>query len=72
MSDRSKKSTVKGYENAKTVYYMCKTDYDFELPNCETFVYPDIKELREKRSCVEDCGIVEVEIRIVRIVQPSK
>ena len=72
MSDGPKTGAVEGYENARAIYYMCKSDYDFELPNCETFVYPTLKELKEKRSCVKECGIVEVEIRLVRIVQPSK
>lgn len=53
------------------VGYMCKTDYDWELPNIETYIYPSIEELKEKRSCVETCGIVEVEVRLLRIVQPE-
>jgi hypothetical protein len=51
---------------------MCKTDFDDELPNVETYVYPSVDELMAKRQCVAECGIVEVEIRLLRIVQPSK
>lgn len=52
--------------------YMCKTDFDHELPNVETYVYPSVDELMAKRQCVAECGIVEVEVKLLRIVQPSQ
>lgn len=52
--------------------YMCKTDFDHELSNVETYVYPSVDELMANRQCVAECGIVEVEVRLLRIVQPSK
>lgn len=54
----------------QVIGYMCKTDFDDELPNSETYVYPSIEELKEKRPCVAECGIVEVEVKLRRVVQP--
>jgi hypothetical protein len=69
MNDKTNANVIAGYENARTIYYMCKTDYDYELPNCQTSVFPTIRELKEKLNCVKECGIVEVEIRLLRIIE---
>ena len=52
--------------------FMCKTDFENELPNVETYVYPSLAALTEMRPCVAECGIVEVEVKLLRIVQPSQ
>lgn len=50
--------------------YMCKVDFDEELGNAAggNTVYPTIEDLREHRGCVKDCGIVEVEVTLKRVV----
>jgi len=60
------------YEDLPIVCYMCKTEFDHELLNGQTSLFPTIKELKEKLKCTEDCGVVEVEIRLVSVVQPSR
>jgi hypothetical protein len=44
--------------------YMCKTDYECELGiasgGCKIFA--SVGDLKNNKSCWEDCGIVEVEI----------
>lgn len=53
--------------------YMCKTDWNFELgkgyDGCE--LYSTIEDLKEYRPCVEECGIVEIEVTLKRVVQES-
>ena len=60
------------YEDLPIVCYMCKTEYDHELLNGQTSLFSTIKELKEKMKCTDECGVVEVEIRLVSVVQPSK
>ena len=53
--------------------YMCKTDWDYELGNAEdgNHVYPSIEALKKHHTCWEECGIVEVEVRLKRVVVDS-
>lgn len=53
--------------------YMCKTDFDFELGIASDGieVYSSIEDLKEWRPCVEGCGIVKVEVRLVEVIQPE-
>lgn len=51
--------------------FMCKTDFFYELGNAvggET-VYASVEDLKVRRPCAEGCGIVEVEVRLVRVVE---
>ena len=53
--------------------YMDLIDFECEL-GCASdgnTVYPTIEDLKQARPCVEQCGIVEVEVRFRRIVQPK-
>ena len=54
--------------------FMDKTDFDFELENVSegTKVFPTVKALKENMKCVDECGIVEVEIKLVRVVEEGK
>lgn len=47
--------------------FMCATDFQFHLGEdiVPTMVYRDIKTLRKERTCVDECGIVEVEVSVV-------
>lgn len=60
LGGRSMSRTITGY--------MCKTDFDFELGSYRggVEVYESIQDLARCRRCVTECGIVEVEIRVVR------
>lgn len=50
--------------------YMCKIDWDYEFGNAENgnHVYPSIEALKKYHTCWEECGIVEVEVRLKRVV----
>jgi len=52
------------------VGYMCRTDFDHELGYAEdgTTIYPSIESLHENRECAKHCGIVEVEVRLRKVV----
>ena len=50
---------------------MCRIDWDHEIGHAAdgNRVYPSIRALKEHHKMAEDCGIVEVEVRLVRIVE---
>lgn len=57
-------------------FYMCPTDYDFEIgeaPDLEGKfpIYSSVEELKARRSCWDECGIIEVEIKKVSVVVPE-
>ena len=55
----------------RIIAYIDKTDFDHELEHnprgCT--VYPTIKDAQSGSPCTAECGIVEVEIRLVKIAQ---
>lgn len=55
------------------VAYMCKTDFDHHLgfDMDGTTSYPSIEALKKARPCVEECGIVEVEVTLRKVIQES-
>ena len=53
--------------------FMCKIDFDHEL-GCASGgnkIYPSERNLRELHSMADECGIVEVEVKVLRIVTPG-
>jgi hypothetical protein len=52
---------------------MCAVDFQFHLGDDvdPARVYADEETLRAERGCVSECGIVEVEVSVVRWVQHS-
>lgn len=73
MSDKLPQSMNAETEDGPVTGYMCLIDWECELgAACDgTCVYPSEADLRACRSCVEECGIVEVEVRIRRVVHPG-
>jgi hypothetical protein len=57
--------------DAPVVGYMCLTDYWHELGEAPhgNKVYPSLDDIRCERKCVSSCGIAEVEVRLLKIVQ---
>lgn len=53
--------------------FMCATDFQFHLGDdmVPTPVYPDVETLKAERPCVDECGIVEVEVTVIQWVQHS-
>lgn len=53
--------------------YMCSTDYNLELDiGGDVVVYPTIKELKKHRPCWTECGIVQIDIYVAKVVKRSK
>lgn len=51
--------------------YMDKVDYEEELGNADggNLVCPSVEDLCARRRCAKEyCGVVEVEVRLVRVV----
>jgi hypothetical protein len=53
--------------------FMCKIDWDHELGNAYggNTIHPSEESLRDKHKCTDECGIVEVEVTLVRVVKES-
>lgn len=51
--------------------FMCKTDFEHDARGAHdgARIYPSEKGLRRERSCVAECGIVEVKVSLSRVVQ---
>ncbi len=54
--------------------YMCMVDWDWELGNASggNKVYPSIEDLKRCHTCWEECGIVEVEVRMTKVIVDEK
>lgn len=58
-------------EDGTVTGYMCLVDWEVELGGASSgnTVYPSVDDLRRRRKCVDGCGIVEVRVEAVRVVQ---
>jgi hypothetical protein len=54
---------------SKRKSYICMTDYQHGLGECAIKVYPTIKSLKKACLCWKECGIVELEIRVKKIIE---
>ena len=54
--------------------YMCKVDFDWEIGGAigGNTVYPSVEDLKDNRTCWEECGIVKVKIELEEVVLESK
>ena len=61
-------------EDEFVIGYMCLTDFEYELGEVPggSAVYYTVEDLRNRRKCVELCGIVEVKVSFSRIVAEPK
>ncbi len=52
-------------------YYMCYTDFIHELGEVMdgTELYASLKDIKKYRKCVVQCGIAEVKVTLLGIVQ---
>lgn len=60
-------------DDIKIKGYMCQTDWDTDLPlgANDVKIYTDLDVLKRQRKCVKECGIVEVEVTLVKVVEPG-
>lgn len=51
--------------------YMCKVDFEHELGEAlgGNRIFSSIEDLKKNRKCVDECGIVRVEVRLVSVVE---
>lgn len=59
--------------DGSAVGYMCLTDWEFEIGNASggNRVYPSIEDIKRSRKCVAGCGIMEVRVTGIRVVEPA-
>jgi len=53
--------------------FMCLTDWEHEIGHATdgNKVYPSLKALKEHMRCWNECGVIEVEVRAIRIAVPQ-
>lgn len=61
--------------NTKTVY-LCGVDWQHEIGEAMDLegsmpFYSSVEELKEKRTCWKQCGIIEAEIKMIKWVEPQ-
>jgi hypothetical protein len=58
-------------ESSCVTGYMCKTDWECEMGMASggNAIYPSIEDLKEHRSCIGQCGIVEVKTFFSKVIQ---
>ncbi len=54
--------------------YMCLVDWKYEVPynSAGNRIYYSLDAIKEQRSCVDECGIVELEVTFVKAIQPER
>lgn len=53
------------------IMYMCGTDYQIEIDHTNVTLYPTVEQLKRDRKCVDECGIVAVNVEFGEWVVPS-
>ena len=51
--------------------FMCLTDFAHELGNVCVKVYASEEALREARDCVDTCGVMEILVVGIKVIQES-
>lgn len=52
-------------KNKKTKIYLCNTDLiDLALGATDIIAYPTLKDLKENKKCLDECGYCECELKI--------
>lgn len=56
------------------VGFMCRTDWEYEFgsANDGNRVFPSKEALEKEKPCVFECGIVQVEVKLIRVVRKGK
>lgn len=53
--------------------YMCKTDYDYHIPDdiCGVNIYFSKESIKKHRECIKSCGIVKLKLDL-NTMEPVK
>jgi hypothetical protein len=56
------------------IAYMCGVAWQHELGHAlgGNKLYPSVEDLKESSKCTDQCGVVEVNVELVKWVQPQK
>lgn len=67
-------TAMMGEQDGSVLGYMCLTDFECELGGASggNEVYPSVVDLKLHRKCAESCGIVQVRVTAVAVVQPAR
>lgn len=74
MTDRVPTTLFSEQEDGSAIGYMCLTDFEYEVGGASggNRVFPSIDDLKRCKPCVESCGIAEVRITGVSVIQEAK
>lgn len=74
--DRPKPLPTASYAETtgEVIGYMCMIDWEHEIGASAdgNRVFPSVEALKARHTCADECGIVEVEVRIKRVVQEAR
>lgn len=67
------KNILDKYQDDAKCGFMCKVDWDHELGQAlgGNTIYPSQADLVSNKKCTDECGIVEVEVRLKQVIQES-
>ncbi len=52
--------------------YVCGVDWQHEIGEAsDVIMYPSVESLKKHRTCWEECGIVELEVKLTKWVEPQ-
>ena len=61
---------MKSTETKKS--YVCGVDWQWEIGECnDVKLYSSPEALKKDRTCWEECGIVELEIKVTKWIEPQ-
>lgn len=46
--------------NEPKIFYLCETNWDWELGETDVDTYPSLEYMLEEVKCAESCGVVKV------------
>lgn len=56
----------------KKKVYTCGVNWQHEVGECKVDMHDSVKSLKRDRQCWKQCGIVELEIKLIKWVTPQK
>lgn len=59
-------------KDRKRIGYMCGVDFQYHIEGDDAKVFSSVKSLKREKGCTDQCGIVEVEVRVKKWIAPQK
>jgi hypothetical protein len=67
-----KKTNAKPETDRREIGYMCGVAWQHEVGNTKVELFANPKDCAKKMGCTDECGIVELELRLVKWVKKQK